>query len=239
MDAITLKLGAFLTLGPREKTMLEALQETAITLKPGRDLIQEGEHHHAAYILRNGWACSHKQMRDGGRQIIDIQIPGDFIGLRSLLLRTSDQGFTTLTDFELAKIGTEKIWDMFRVTPRLAVALLWVASCDQAVVVEHLVNIGKRDALARTAHFLLELGSRLSLVGHGEADSYACPLSQSILADALGVTAIHLNRVLRQLREAKLLVFKDGVITILDRKRLAEMAGFDSIYLDHQPPVRD
>ncbi len=178
-------------------------------------------------------------MRDGGRQIIDIQIPGDFIGLRSLLLRTWDQGFTTLTDVELAKIGTEKIWDMFRVTPRLAVALLWVASCDQAVVVEHLVNIGKRDALARTAHFLLELGSRLSLVGHGEADSYACPLSQSILADALGVTAIHLNRVLRQLREAKLLVFKDGVITILDRKRLAEMAGFDSIYLDHQPPVRD
>ncbi|MDW6026658.1 Crp/Fnr family transcriptional regulator [Mesorhizobium sp. BAC0120] len=235
--AIINKLGAFVALRPEETIMLARMQGPRTRMPKGVDVVYEGQQQHGAYVLHEGWACSYKRLRDGGRQIIDIQIPGDFLGLRSLLLRTSDHSFVTLTDVEVSKISTQGIWEMFRSAPRLALALLWAASRDEAMVVEHLVSIGRRDPLARTAHFLLELGTRMNLVGLGSAHSYECPLSQSVLADALGITAIHLNRVLRQLREADLLVLKGGIVTFVDKGRLAELTGFDIGYLDHDTPI--
>jgi CRP-like cAMP-binding protein len=142
-----------------------------------------------------------------------------------------------LTDVEVSKIRTAAIWDTFRLAPKLGLALLWSASRDEAMVVEHLVSIGRRDPLARAAHFLLELGARMKLVGHGTTSGYACPLSQSVLADALGITAIHLNRVLRQLREANLLTFRNGQVTFLNKEQLAELAGFDPDRLNGDAPI--
>jgi len=100
------------------------------------------------------------------------------------------------------------------------------------VVVEHLVNIGRRNALVRTAHFLVEMGLRLELAGLGSTDGYACPLSQYMLADALGLTAIHMNRILRQLREQGLVTFRDGQVTFHDLARLSQLADHHSGYLD-------
>ena len=236
-DALARKLSAFEPLGSDEARMLERMQASRFQIGAGKEVVYEGQQHHAAYILRTGWACSYKRIRDGGRQIIDIQIPGDFLGLRSLLLRTSDHSFVTLTDAELSKVHTDCMLEVFRSTPRLAVALLWAASRDQAMVVEHLVGIGRRDAFERTAHFLLELGARLKLVGYGTGDSYVCPVSQSILADTLGMTAIHLNRVLRQLREAKLVIFRDNTVVFPHIERAAQITGFDLAYLDQGPIV--
>ncbi|WP_202946716.1 Crp/Fnr family transcriptional regulator [Allomesorhizobium alhagi] len=120
--------------------------------------------------------------------------------------------------------------DTFSRMPRLATAVLWVASRDEATVVEHLVGIGRRDARERTAHFLLELGARLKLVGLGSAAGYACPLSQSMLADAIGLSAVHVNRVLRELREA-------GQVTFDDFEGLVRLADFYRTYLDHDGPL--
>ncbi|MEQ1522280.1 MAG: helix-turn-helix domain-containing protein, partial [Aestuariivirga sp.] len=104
-------------------------------------------------------------------------------------------------------------------------------------VVEHLVDIGRRNALERTAHFLLELGARLKLVGLGTKEGYACPLSQDMLADALGLTAVHINRVLRQLREKGLLTYRNGQVTFDDFDRLVKLAAFDTAYLDQDGPL--
>ncbi len=106
--------------------------------------------------------------------------------------------------------------DAFARTPRLATAILWAASRDEAMVVEHLVGIGRRNAEARMAHFLLELGSRLALVGIGSKEGFDCPLTQYHLADTLGLSAVHVNRVLRQLRESGLVTFRDGRVTFHD-----------------------
>ena len=212
--------------------MLQRLQGPRTVVASGKELVHEGQHRHSAYVLSSGWACSYKRLRDGQRQIIDIQIAGDFVGVRSLLLRTSDQSVVTLTDVEVRRINTERLSEIFRSAPRLALALLWAISRDGAVVVEHLVSLGKRDAMMRTVHFLLELGARAQLVGLGTSEGYGCPISQNILADALGITPIHLNRVLRQLRQSKLLVFKDGLVTFIDRRRLIELFDMDFGYLD-------
>ena len=105
------------------------------------------------------------------------------------------------------------------------------------MVVEHLVGIGRRSAAERMAHFLLELGARLALVGMGSKAGYACPLTQSHLADALGLSAVHVNRVLRQLREDGLATFRDGHVTFDDYGRLVELAEFDPAYLDQTGPL--
>jgi CRP-like cAMP-binding protein len=216
--------------------MLESLQGARTFIPAGKELVYEGQQQHQAYILHDGWTCAYKRLRDGARQIVEVEIPGDFIGLRSLLLRNSDQSIVTLTNVEVSRINTERLWDAFRLAPKLMMTLLWAASRDEAMVTEHLVCVGKRDATARTAHFLLELGVRMELVGLGSTTSYRCPLSQNVLADAVGMTAIHLNRVLRHLREAELLVFRDGVATFLDRDKLAQLTDFDFTYMDHYKP---
>ena len=142
----------------------------------GTDLVRERQAGHHAYILKSGWACSYKLLPDGGRQVIDFPIPGDVIGVRSVLLRTSDHSFAALTDVAVAEVTAAQMMAAFEQAPRLGVAFLWAASRDEAMVVEHLVNIGRRSALVRTAHFLVELGLRMHLGWPRHRHHFACPL---------------------------------------------------------------
>ncbi|MEH6836498.1 MULTISPECIES: Crp/Fnr family transcriptional regulator [Falsihalocynthiibacter] len=231
------KLGAFVALSETELASLEALHKRRRVFTVGRDLVHQGQSEHTAYVLASGWACSYKILHDGQRQIIDFQIPGDFLGLRSVLLHMSDHSIEPITDIEVSEFLVSDLMEAFTQTPRLAMAILWAASRDEAMVVEHLADIGRRSAAERMAHFLLELGARLALVGLGSKKGYACPLTQYLLADALGLTAIHVNRVLRQLRESGLVTFRDGYVTFDAYDRLTEFAEFDPTYLDQIGPL--
>ncbi|KAA9008123.1 Crp/Fnr family transcriptional regulator [Histidinibacterium aquaticum] len=231
------KLSAFVGLSKVELAVLEQLHQRRRTFAAGKDMVHQGQSDQAAYILSSGWVCSYKLQPDGTRQIVDFQVPGDFLGLRSVLLRTSDHSFEPIVTIEAAEVLKSDLLAAFAQTPRLATAILWAASRDEAMVVEHLVGLGRRDAEARMAHFLLELGSRLALVGIGSREGYDCPLTQYHLADTLGLSAIHVNRVLRQLREAGLLTFRDGHVSIHDYARLVELAEFDPAYLDQTGPL--
>lgn len=231
------KLSAFVALSAVELSFLERLHQRRCSFVAGRDLVHQGQSDSAAYILAEGWVCSYKIQADGTRQIVDFQIPGDFLGLRSVLLRTSDHSFEPVVDIQAAEVSAGDLLAAFQQAPRLASAILWAASRDEAMVVEHLVGIGRRSADARVAHFLLELASRLALVGMGSKEGYDCPLTQFQLADALGLNAVHVNRILRQLRESGLVTFRDGHVSIHDYDRLADLAGFDPAYLDQTGPL--
>ena len=149
-----------------------------------------------------------------------------------MLLRTADHGSAAVTDLVVAEVPARRMLATFQARPRLGAAILWAASRDEAMVVEHLVGIGRRSALARTAHLLVELGLRLELVGLGDAGGFACPLNQYLLADALGLTAIHLNRVLRKLRVQGLVTFRDGQVVFHDLPGLRRLAEHHGGYLD-------
>jgi CRP-like cAMP-binding protein len=231
-SALALKLGRFLPLGSEEAAGLATLEAQRRPVAAGTELIHERQAGQRAFILQQGWACCYKLLPDGGRQVIDIRVPGDFIGLRSVLLRTSDHSSDTITDVVVAEVPAQRMLATFQELPRLGAAILWAASRDEAMVVEHLVGVGRRDALARTAHFLVELGLRLRLVGMGTETAFACPLNQYLLADALGLTAIHVNRVLRQLRELGLVTFRDGQVVFHDLPRLRNLAEHHGGYLD-------
>jgi len=234
---LTRKLSAFVALSSKELAVLERLHQRRRSFVAGRDLVHQGQADQAAYILASGWVCSYKLQPDGTRQIVDFQIAGDFLGLRSVLLRTSDHSFEPIVDIQAVEVMASDLLDAFEQTPRLATAILWAASRDEAMVVEHLVGMGQRDAEARMAHFLLELGAKLALVGLSTKAGYACPLTQYHLADALGLSSVHVNRVLRKLREDGLATFRNGRVTFDDIDRLAALGEFDPAYLDHTGPL--
>jgi CRP-like cAMP-binding protein len=235
-SALVRKLSNFIPLSRGE---LECLAE--IQLKPEKvaaktDLVHEGQSGHRAYILQSGWAYSYKVLPDGGQQVITFSVPGDFMGMRSILLRTSDHSFATVTDSEVSPIAVPRAIRVFHEFPRLGAALLWAVSRDEAIAVEHLVGIGRRSAIERVAHFFLELGQRLQLVGLATETKFECPLNQYLLGDALGLTAIHVNRVLRQLRQQGLITLKEHHVVIDDVKGLVKLAGYDNAYLDQPRP---
>jgi CRP-like cAMP-binding protein len=231
------KLNMFVPLTTLELRWLAEIQSAPLTVKRGKQLTQEGQTGHKAYVLQEGWACSYKDLPNGSRQIISFPIAGDCVGLRSVLLQTADHSFIALTDAVVSPIEGRHILDCVNEYPRLGAALLWAASRDEAMVVEHLVSIGRRNAIERTAHFFMELAERLSLIGLATKTEFKCPLSQFVLADALGLTAIHINRVLRELREKDLLTLRKGTVRIHDLDALRKLAGFEGGYLNSRSEV--
>lgn len=233
------KLGAFAALSNTELDVLDRLHRRRRTFVSGKDLVHQGQSRPPAYVLAKGWAVSYKVLADGGRQILNVKVPGDIIGLRSTSLRVSDHGIEPVTDIEVSEVLASDLLEDFRENPRLATAIQWAASRDQAMVAEHLVSIGRRDASRRVAHFFLELEARLCLVGIGTSSGYSCPVTQYLLADALGLSAIHVNRCLRSLREDGLVRFQGGQVVFDDHEGLVEFAQFDPAYLDQTGPLLD
>jgi CRP-like cAMP-binding protein len=234
---LTRKLSTFVALSEADLLTLARFDQRRRIFASGHEMIHEGQKNASAFVLSKGWACSYKMLPNGGRQIVDFQLPGDFLGLRSVLFRTADHSIETVTRVEASEVLASDLLNAFAQAPRLATAVLWAASRDEAMVVEHLVNLGRRDAEERMAHFLLELGTRLKLVGVGDITGFACPLTQYHLADALGLSAVHVNRVLRHLREDGLVTFKKGRVVFGDFERLRRLAGFDTAYLNDDGPL--
>lgn len=238
-NALVRKLNNFVRLTPGEIECLMDLQSVRQKVAASTDLVHEGQTGHRAFILQSGWAYCYKLLPDGGRQVITFMLPGDFMGLRSVLLRTADHSFCTFSASVISPLPVNKLMTVFSEFPRLGTAILWAISRDEAVVVEHLVGVGRRTAIVRMAHFFLELGQRLQLVGMASETKFECALNQYLLADALGLTAIHVNRVLRQLREKGLITVKERRVVITDVKGLMALAGYDSAYLDQPRPWAD
>ncbi|NNU82158.1 Crp/Fnr family transcriptional regulator [Halovulum dunhuangense] len=230
------KLSVFVALSDTDLETLASLYRRRRRFRSGHEMVHEGQKNTSAFILAKGWACSYKMLPDGARQIVDFQVPGDILGLRSILFRTADHSIEAITGIEVSEVLAPDIMNAFANAPRLATAVLWAASRDEAMVVEHLVDLGRRSAEVRMAHFLLELGERLKLVGVGDAKGFNCPLTQYHLADALGLSAVHVNRVLRHLREEGLVTFRKGRVVFDDFARLTELAGFEPGYLDQDGP---
>lgn len=223
------KLNTFVRLTRRELQCLADLQSAPIHVEKGRELLRQGEQGHYAFILQAGWGCSFKILQDGGRQVITFPLPGDFVGVRSILFRTSDHSFNAVTDAIVTRVEIPRLLRLFNEYPHIGAAIFWATSRDEAITVEHLASIGRRTAIERTAHFFLELSERLKLVGLAAETEFDCPLTQYDLADALGLSAIHINRVLRELREVQLVTFQDAKVTIHDRPALKALAGYEDI----------
>lgn len=234
----TRKLSAYVDLSPGDLSELEAVYNRRRKFPAGQDLIHQGQNNQSAFILVQGWVCSYVILTNGARQIVAFHVPGDLLGLRSALFCGSDHSVEPITDIEACEVLVSDLMDAFSKTPKLAAAVLWASSRDVAMLVGNLVGMGRRTAAERTAHCLLELGARLHEVGLGEKQGYACPLTQYHLADALGLSAVHVNRVLRDMRDAGMMTFHKGQVSFDDFDRLVAFADFDrAAYLGDAGPM--
>jgi CRP-like cAMP-binding protein len=231
------KLEAFFPLSEPELLVLKSLPMRRKTIDPGQNVIDDAQLGRTAFVLEQGWVCSHKLLPGGKRKTIDFQIPGDLIGLRSALFRIPDHRYEALTRIELAEVGAEDLIDAFDKTPRLATAVLLAASRSEATVVEHISSIRRRSPLERTAHFLLQLYERLRLVGLSNPDGYDCPVPNHVLADALEITVAHFIRVLGELQDRGLLRIRDSKVIFDDWMGAGALGSFDFSSFDQKSPV--
>ena len=236
-SAIIRKLTSFGALSCSDMTLLSDLHQRRRRYASGREMVRQGQRNRTAYILADGWAFSYILLSDGARQIVDVRIPGDFLGLGSMLFHKSDQNVEPITSVEASEVQASDLMSAFATTPNLARALLWAASRDESLVAGRLTSLGRRQAPQRVAHFLLELGVRLRLVGLATKSGYNCPLTQYHLADLLGLSPVHINRVLRELREGGMVTFQNGRVTFDDLPGMVAFADFDRDYLDEKLPA--
>lgn len=225
------KLGGYAPLS-REEAALLTLMEKKRRFVPARQRLDIGANR--TWLVGNGWAYSYKALANGERQVVGFHLPGDLIGADG---RGGDSGFAyiAVTDCVVCEFDRAMAMKLRRSETVLPDALRWSDAREAAIVQQHLISIGRRSASARVAHLLLELGARLKLVGLADDDGYRCPLSQELLGDALGLTKIHVNRMLRELRELGCLTFRNGRVTFGDMARLVDLADYDPAYLDISP----
>ncbi len=228
-SALIRKLNAFGFLSVEEATRLAEVQSKPFIVQRGKELFHEGQDGQMLFIVQAGWASSYKDLPDGRRQIIQFAIPGDCVGLRNVHLKASDHTFSALTEATFSTIDAIRLMQLFNDFPRIRAGLLWSAARDEAMAVERLVGIGRRTAAGRIAHFFMELAERLTLVGLATETEFKCPLNQYVLADALGLSAIHVNRVLRVLREQGFLSIRSGTVIIHNPQRLGKVANYHSV----------
>ena len=196
-----------------------------------RTIIRAGERLENSTLLLEGLMCRYKDLRDGSRQISELHVPGDFADLHSFTLKRLDHNIMCLTPCRLLLFPHEKLKRITEEFPHLT-RLLWLSTnVDAAVHREWVLSIGRRSALARIAHFFCELHVRLGIVGLTDGATFKLGITQADLAECLGLTGIHVNRMLKVLRERNLVAFKNGVAHIMDRQELARVAEFSTDYL--------
>jgi len=199
-------------------------------------IVREGDRPGQSCLLVEGFACRSKTADQGRRQILSIHIAGDIPDLQSLHLKVMDHDVTTLCRCKVAFIPHDALRSLCRERPAVAEALWRETLVDAAVFREWIVNVGRRPAPQRLAHLISELRERLRLVGLSTDDEFQLPMTQLDLADALGLTPVHVNRVLQVLRKDGLLEFRRQVVSLSDADRLMRLGDFDSLYL-HQNPA--
>jgi CRP-like cAMP-binding protein len=196
-----------------------------------RDIIGEGDRPDHVHVMLDGWAARYKLVPNGSRQIMAFLIPGDFCDLHVTILREMDHGILALTPASVAFIPHKVMQDLPRDRPELARALWWATLVDEAVLRAWIVNMGRRDAYEGVAHLMCELHTRMRNVGLVEDGRFSMPVTQEVFADALGLTPVHVNRVLQRLRAEGLITLEGRRLTLEDPEALREAAGFDPSYL--------
>ncbi len=224
------KLETRARLSVQDRDDLNSLYVDAREIGARRSLIREGDRPDHVHLMVEGWAARYKLLPDGARQITAFLIPGDFCDLHVTILGEMDHGIATLTRSKVAFIPRARI-DQLTERPSLAKAFWWATLVDEAVLRSWIVNVGRRDAYEAIGHLICELYVRMKNIGLVDGDRFDLPLTQEEIGDALGLTSVHVNRVLQRLRAEDMISLRQGLMTIHDYRALEKASGFNPNYL--------
>ncbi len=206
------------------------------TFEAHQDIIAEGERPSDVHVVLEGFACRYKLLPDGTRQIMAWLLPGDACDLNVFGLGPMDHGIATLSASTIALIPNAALERLSKDSVAITRALWWATLVDEAILREWLVAMGRRPADQRIAHLFCELVARLTAVGLAEGGTVELPITQVELADTVGLTSVHVNRIIQQLRDQGMIVWREGMLDILRPQALQDFADFDPAYLHLTPP---
>lgn len=231
MRLLIRKLENFAELSEEEQQALHEVAGPVRAYGSHEDLIREGEQAGGVAVILSGFACRHKMLPDGRRQIIGYFLPGDMCDARVFILKKMDHTISTLAPASVTTLSREGILDITSRYPRLTRAFWWNTLVEEAIGRQWLVNIGQRTALERIAHLFCEIYVRLQVVGLATLEGCELPVTQSELADTVALSTVHVNRTLKELRRAGLVSMSGKSLMIHDLAGLRTLAMFDPGYL--------
>ena len=231
VNAFVRKLSGLADLGEEDVATLVSSTSQTRQFAARRDLIREGDRPGPVFVVLSGWACRYKILPSGTRQITSFMLPGDSCDLHIAILDEMDHSIQTITKASIATISRPTMEEMLDRSPRIGRALYAAQLIDEATLRAWIVSMGRRSSVERVAHLMCELYVRLQSVHGLQSPTVELPVSQLLLADALGMSPVHINRVIRRLREAGVMEISRRSLRITDPIGLVRVAGFDENYL--------
>lgn len=220
---------------PEELQFISGFKTGELVAEAGTTLFAEGAHNSHLYTVLSGWGFRYKTLENGQRQILNFVLSGDLIGLQGSLLGEMQHSVEALSDMMLCVFERTRLYELYSKHPSLAFDVTWLASKEERILDEHLLSVGQRTAEARAAYLLSFIFSRAKARGMHKGRSLALPLTQQHVADTLGLSLVHTNRVLNRLTRRGIISWKNRTLQINDQERLAEVAGWEPQISDERP----
>jgi CRP-like cAMP-binding protein len=224
LPPLVLKLGRIVDLTAGDVTALARLGDSPRRCAAGHTLVEAGRRISAAVLVHAGWAFRHRTLRDGRRQVMDFVLPGDICDPTVFVTPRADFSMQTLTDLSYSLIKAEDVLELVNHSPRIGAALWWAEAHEEAITRAHLVAVGRLSAYERVAYLLWELWTRLRMVNLAAGDGFELPATQELIADAAGLSFVHVSRTLRRLQQEGLIRRSHKTWRILDVTRLRELS---------------
>jgi len=216
---------------------LDDIIDGELVIRKRRDLIADGYEYRKLCFVKDGYAVRYKLLRNGKRQILNVVLPGDVVGLPGSFYERAAYSVSAITDLRMNVCSLESYVGLCYRCPQFGLALTWIAVQEATAYAEHVIDVGRRTPIERLAHFLLELHARLKDAGRAESRRFALPFSQEVIADVLGLSVPHVNRMLQQLRAEKLIADSDRTVEFLDPEALQALAHYQPQALLPIPPA--
>lgn len=229
------RLSRLMAFDDTDRQSLERIIESERTVKKRKDLVVLGDAYRSLGFVRDGYAIRYKLLRSGKRQILNVILPGDVIGFPVSFFDRSIYSVVAVSDLTCTICPLDAYVRLCRAQPQFALALSWLAAHEAAIYAEHIVDLGRRTPVERLAHLLLEIHARLREVGHAHATSFDLPFSQEVMADVLGLSVPHLNRVMQRLRAEGLITSRGRLVELTDITGLQTLAQYQPIGLARIP----
>lgn len=230
------RLTAFVDLTEDDRDCLRRLIEGDLTVKKRSDLVVEGYEYRKLCFVEDGFAARYKLLRNGKRQVINLVLPGDVVGLPGSFLERAGYSVIALTDLKMQVCSIGAYIDLCYQRPQFGLALAWLAVQETITCAEHIVSNGRRTPVERLAHFFLEIHSRLTMVGRARPSGFDLPFSQEVIGDSLGLSVPHINRMMAKLRTDGFVKIDGRRIEFVDAKALELLAHFQRVDLTRIAP---
>jgi CRP-like cAMP-binding protein len=224
------RLGHYLPLTEDEKEALAELEAHQRSYRRGTVVRRENDRANEMFIIRSGWMFSNALLADGSRQILGLHFPGELVGASGAAFRNATEALVALTDVTLCPFDKNGLRALYERHPRLAALLFVITNAERVALTDRLASLGRTSAKSRIGALLLDSRNRLRVTDASIGDSFVLPLTQEEIGDATGLTAVHVNRMMRALVEEGLIARTNNHVTILDEERLARVANYINRY---------